>query len=44
VVDGDTSNNLKRIMVYAMVLYGGLIQETMASKLITFKVDGVNVF
>jgi len=30
--------------VDAMVLYGGLIQETMASKLITFGVDGVSVF
>jgi hypothetical protein len=34
----------KRILVDAMVLYGGLIQEIMASKLITFRVDGVNVF
>jgi hypothetical protein len=35
-VDGATLNHLKRIMVDAMVVYGGLIQETMASKLITF--------
>jgi hypothetical protein len=33
VVDGATSNNLKRILVDAMVLYGGLIKETIASKL-----------
>ncbi len=32
-VDGVISNNLKRILVNAMVLYGGLIKETMASKL-----------
>ncbi len=31
-------------MMYAMVLYGALIQETMASKLITFGIDVVNVF
>ncbi len=30
VVDGATSDNLKRILVDAMVLYGGLIQEMMA--------------
>jgi hypothetical protein len=44
VVDRPTSNNLKRILVDAMVLYGGLILETMASKLITFGADKVNVF
>ncbi len=44
VVDGATSNNLKRIFVDAMVLYGDLIEKTMASKLITFGVDGVSVF
>ncbi len=43
-VDGATSHNLKRILVDAMVLYGGLIQEIMASKLTTFGADGVNVF
>jgi hypothetical protein len=31
-------------MVDAMVLYGGLIQETIASKLITFRADGFSVF
>jgi hypothetical protein len=44
VVDGATLDNLKKILVDAMVLYGGLIQETMASKFITFGVDGVIVF
>jgi hypothetical protein len=44
VVDGVTSNNLKRIFVDAMVLYGDLIEKTMASKLITLGVDGVSVF
>jgi hypothetical protein len=43
-VDETTLNNLKNFMVDAMVLYGGFIQETIASKLITFGVDGVNVF
>jgi hypothetical protein len=35
VVDGDTLNNLKRIVVDAMVLYGGLIWETMVLELVT---------
>jgi hypothetical protein len=35
VVDGDILNNLKRILVDAMVLYGGLIWETMVSKVVT---------
>jgi hypothetical protein len=33
VVDGAISNNLKKILMDAMVLYGGLTKETMASKL-----------
>jgi hypothetical protein len=45
VVDGDILNNLKRIMVNAMVLYGGLIWETMVSPLVTqFGANGVSVF
>jgi hypothetical protein len=43
-VDGATLDNLKRILVDAMVLYGGLFQETMASKLITFGANEVGVF
>ncbi len=43
-IDGATLDNLKRIMVDAMVLYGGLIHETMASKLITFGANGAGVF
>jgi hypothetical protein len=43
VVD-EASNNLKKILVDAMVLYGGLIQETITSKLITFGVDDISVF
>ncbi len=35
VVDGDILNNLKRIVVDAMVLYGGLIWETMVLELVT---------
>jgi hypothetical protein len=44
VVDGATSNNLKCILMDVMVLYGDLTQENIASKLITFGADGVNVF
>jgi hypothetical protein len=43
IVDGITSNHLKRIIVDVMVSYGGLIQEIMVSKFITFGVNGVNV-
>jgi hypothetical protein len=39
-VDGATSNNLKHILVDAMILYGDLTQENIASKLITFGVNG----
>jgi len=35
VVDGDILDNLKRIVVDAMVLYGGLIWETMVLELVT---------
>jgi hypothetical protein len=44
VVDGATSDNLKRILVDAMVLFGDLNWDNIASKLITFGVDRVNVF
>jgi hypothetical protein len=44
VVDGATSNNLKCILVDVLVLYGDLTQESIASKLITFGVDGMSVF
>ncbi len=43
-VDRATLNNLKKLMVDAMVLYGGLIQKIIASELITFGADGVSVF
>ncbi len=41
---GAILDNLKGIIVDAMVLYNGLIKKTKASKFITFGVDGVNVF
>lgn len=41
VVDGATSNDLKRIIVDAMVSHGGLIPQTMASRYITFEANGV---
>ncbi len=44
VVDGTTSNNLKCELVDDMVLFGDLCQETIASKLIAFGANGVNVF
>ncbi len=44
VVDGATSDNLKHILVDALILYGDLTQKSIASKLITFGVDGVNFF
>jgi hypothetical protein len=44
VVDGATSNNLKHILVDAMVLYGALTQESITSKVITFAANGVSVF
>ncbi len=43
-VDGATSNNLKHILMDAMVLYGDLTQESITSKVITFAADGLNVF
>ncbi len=44
VVDGATSNNLKHILVDAMVLFGDLNKDNIAYKLITFGVGGVSVF
>jgi hypothetical protein len=44
VVNGATFNNLKGVLVDAMVLFGDLCQETISSKLITFGANGVSVF
>jgi hypothetical protein len=44
VVDGATSNNLKHILVDAMVLYGDLNQDNIPFKLITFGANKVRVF
>jgi hypothetical protein len=44
VVNGATFDNLMHILVVAMVFFGDLNQNTIASKLITFKLDGLNVF
>jgi hypothetical protein len=43
-VDGATFDNLKHILVDAMVFFGDLNQDNIASKLITFGIDGVSVF
>ncbi len=43
-VDEIRLDNLKRVLVDAMVLFDDLCQEIIASKLITFGADGVNVF
>ncbi len=44
VVDGGILDNLKHILVDVMILYGDLTQKNIASKLITFGVNGVSVF
>jgi hypothetical protein len=44
VVDGANLNNLKLILVDAMVLYGDMTEESIVSKLIAFEVNGVSVF
>jgi hypothetical protein len=44
VVDGAIFDNLKHILVDAMVLFGDLNQDNIASKLIIFRANGVNVF
>jgi len=44
VVDGATFDNLKRILVDAMVLFCDLDEDNIASKLITFGVDEVSIF
>ncbi len=43
-VDGAPYGNLKHILMDGMVLLGDFCQETIASKLITFGTNGVNVF
>jgi hypothetical protein len=44
VVDEAPYGNLKHVLVDGMVLFNDLCQETIASKLITFGANGVNVF
>jgi hypothetical protein len=43
-IDGATSNNLKCILVDAMVFFGDFNQDNIAYKLITFGANKVNVF
>jgi hypothetical protein len=43
-VDGATFDNLKHILVDAMVPFGDLNQNNIVSKLVTLEIDGVNVF
>jgi hypothetical protein len=43
-VNGATFDNLMHILVVFMVFFGDLNQNTIASKLITFKPNGVSVF
>jgi hypothetical protein len=43
-VDGATFDNLKCILVDAMVHFGDLNKDNIASKLVTFVVNEVNVF
>jgi hypothetical protein len=44
IVDGATSNNLKCVLVDDMLLFNDLCLKTIASKLIAFGINGVNVF
>jgi hypothetical protein len=44
VVGGATSNNLKCILMDAMVLFGDLNEDAIVFKLITFGANGVNIF
>jgi hypothetical protein len=44
VVGGATSNNLKCILMDAMVFFGDLNQDAIAFRLITFRVNGVTIF
>ncbi len=39
-----TFDNLTHILVDAMILFGDLNQDNIASKLFTFGINGVNVF
>ncbi len=43
-VDGVTFDNLKCILVDAMLFFGDLNQDTIASKLIRFIANGASVF
>ncbi len=43
-VGGAASNNLKCILIDAMVIFGDLNQDAIAFKLITFGTNGVNLF
>ncbi len=43
-VDGAIFDNLKHILMDAMVFFGDLDEDNMASRLITCRVDGVSIF
>ncbi len=44
VVDGNTSNNMTSMIMGNLVKFGGLIENDLAKKLISFGIDGVMVF
>jgi len=44
VVDGATFDNLKHILVDAMVLFSDLNHDNITSKLVIFGIDKVSVF
>jgi len=44
VTKGGGNNNLTKVIVKALQKNGGVLEEDMAFKLISFAIDGVNVF
>jgi hypothetical protein len=43
-VEGSRSNNLIKVIMEAMMIGGGLARDHIANKVVSFGVDGVNVF
>jgi hypothetical protein len=44
VVEGSFVNNLAKVIVEFLLLYGGILESNLALKLVCFGIDGVMMF
>jgi hypothetical protein len=43
-LDGITSTNLIKLIVWSLVEFGGMIKTNVANKFVCFGIDGVTIF